>query len=167
MWSFVSGVFHFTQFFRGSSMSETMVSHCLIDIVSIPLCFFSLCKSLLRPCPWSLWCCIGTMDPWITSFLLPFLFFWQHSHFELESFEVLYYLSNAHRSFCFSYFSNMVLHLCRRRPGLPSSFLHFPHSRDDRCMTPHPPLYGLRCGLSHFFAQADLEPQSFQSLPLE
>jgi hypothetical protein len=58
------------------------------------------------------------------------------------------------------------LHLCPGRPRLPSSYLYFPYSWDDKCVPPCPAFYGLRCSLSHFFAQADLEPQSFQSLPL-
>lgn len=33
--------------FRGSSMSQSIFAHCLIHILSIPLCFFSLCKGLL------------------------------------------------------------------------------------------------------------------------
>jgi hypothetical protein len=49
-----------------------------------------------------------------------------------------------------STFLNKILHLCQGWPGPWSSYLHFLHSWNDRCM-PHTIFYWLRWDLMNFF----------------
>jgi hypothetical protein len=66
----------------------------------------------------------------------------------------------------FRYFSNRLLHLCPGCPGLPSSYLCFLHSWDDRNTLSHSAGYLLvEMGSCEYFSRAGLRPLMPGCLP--